>query len=213
MQLTNSYIPKLFCQPPMSLDKRKSDLISKPSFLPWGKWSPGVLPLNFGSLQILFPSQLLPISHSVWMPRPSVGTKVGWGRRATSALATQMLTSPPKYFKRAKLGCRIWLRLFMQWALWANLLVLVLITWRYAKSRVVCSPWDSMGFYRQFLLARWCLHIQCGEKKRKEQATCSSPCADFRISQDHSSVWSPVYTVTYIPIWTSQVHMHLKESE
>lgn len=151
MQLTNSYIPKLFCQPPVPLDKRKSDLISKPSFLPWGgKWSPVVLPLDSGSLQILFPSKLLPIPYSVWMPRPCVGTKVGWGRRATSALATQVLTSPPKYFKRAKLGCRIWLRLFMQWALWADLPLLVLLTWCCAKSRAVCSPWDSMGFYRNF---------------------------------------------------------------
>ena len=125
------------------------------------------------------------------MPRPSVGTKVGWGRRATSALATQVLTSPPKYFKRAKLGRRVWWRLSMQWALRADLLLLVLLTRCWAKSRAVSAPWDSTGFDREFLLACWCLHSQCGEKKRKQRATCRSLCADFRISEDHFQCVEP----------------------
>lgn len=73
MQFTNSSIPKLFFQPPVSLGKRKSDLISKPSFFFYlmkvngAQW---FCLWGSGALQIQFLSQLLPISHSVWCPVP-----------------------------------------------------------------------------------------------------------------------------------------------
>lgn len=79
MQFTNSSIPKLFFQPPVSLGKTKSDLISKPSFffLPYeGEWSPVVLPLGlWGTADTisLSTSAYLPLGL---VPRPAVGTEV-----------------------------------------------------------------------------------------------------------------------------------------
>lgn len=178
MQFTNSSIPKLFFQPPVSLGKTKSDLISKPSFffLPYeGEWSPVVLPLGlWGTADTisLSTSAYLPLGL---VPRPAVGTEVVWGRRATSVLAAQVLTSPPKYFKRAKLGCGV-----------CGLVYSLQLSSQHAVLGAgLQAVGEAMGSYRAFLVAPGGLLTQRGEKKRQGRAMWRSSCADFSSYEDH----------------------------
>lgn len=108
------------------------------------------------------------------VPRPAVGTEVVWGRRATSVLAAQVLTSPPKYFRRAKLGCRAWLRLLKLRGLWAGLLTSALLTACCAGSRAA-GCWGGNGILQGISCGPWgASHIAW--RKGKEE-----PCEEARV--------------------------------
>lgn len=96
---------------------------------------------------------------------------------SNKCVGSSVLTSPPKYFKRAKLGSKAWLRLFKLWGLWAGLLSSALLIACCAGSRTAGCPWEAMGSYRAFLVAPGGLLTQHGEKRKGKE----EPCAEARV--------------------------------
>lgn len=75
-------------------------------------------------------------------------------------LAAQVLTSPPKYFKRAKLGCGV-----------CGLVYSLQLSSQHAVLGAgLQAVGEAMGSYRAFLVAPGGLLTQRGEKKRQGRA-------------------------------------------
>lgn len=89
---------------------------------------------------------------------------------SNKCVGSSVLTSPPKYFKRAKLGSKAWLRLFKLWGLWAGLLSSALLIACCAGSRTAGCPWEAMGSYRTFLVAPGGFSPSMGRKEKARKS-------------------------------------------